>query len=225
MNDVKIINNFLDEEDIVFLTKYIDKNYLDTEKFRQRTGIAFGKGLAFRAVFPDEKPASMFKELETVLNKYSYKFIEECKLFFPDQGDIFFQGFSVTRLSEDIQLRIHSDVHYGLKDFLVYSGIFYLNDDYEGGEIAFLDNYDITEKDYVPHPVTGEKVLFPLYEDHLGGFVYKPKRGDLVIFPSLKYHGGKVISGGHRDSIILWATLNKSYEFEGFDSDRVIRQD
>ena len=58
-----------------------------------------------------------------------------------------------------------------------------------------------------------------------GGFVYKPNSGDLVIFPSLKYHGGKVISGGHRDSIILWASLNKSYEFEGFDSDRVIRQD
>ncbi len=225
MNDVKIINNFIDEEDIIFFTNYIDKNYLDTEKFRHRTGVAFGKGLAARAVFPDEKPASMFKELEEILNKYSHKFIEECKAFFSDQRDLFFYGASVTRLSEDIQLRIHVDIHHDLEDLLVYSGIFYLNDDYKGGEIAFLDNYNITEKDYIQYPNSDERVLFPLYEDSLGGFVYKPKRGDMVIFPALKYHGGKLISEGHRDSVILWATLDKKYEFEGFDSDRIIKQD
>lgn len=221
LTDVKVINNFIEKQDIDFFTNYIDENYLDESKFRHRVGLAFNKGLAARAVFPDEKPASLFKELKPLIDKYSVKFIEECRSFYSDDRDIYFYGVSVTRLSKDIQIRIHQDIHNDFVD-LLYSGILYLNDDYEGGEVTFLDNYTVREKDYIDYPGSDQKVIFPLYDDSLGGAVYKPKRGDLVILPALKYHGGKVISSGNRDSIILWTTLNKQYEFEGFESDRVI---
>lgn len=221
MNDVKIINNFISKEDISFLTDYLDNNYLDQNKFRHRVGVAFNKGLAARAVFPDEKPASMFKELEHVINKYSNLFINECKNKFLDKRNILFYGVSLTRLSKDIQLRIHQDIHHDFVD-LLYAGVIYLNDNYEGGEIVFLDDYKLREQDYVDYKGMSEKIIFPKYEDSLGGFVYKPKAGDLVLFPATKYHGGKVVSEGTRDSLILWCTLNKKYEFEGFDSNRII---
>lgn len=221
MDDVKIIKNFVDEKDIVFLTQYINNNYMNTDKFKHRTGVAFNKGLAARAIFPDEKPASMFKELENVIGKYSNKFIKECKNLFSDNRDILFYGVSITRLGKDIQIRIHQDIHNDFVD-LIYSGILYLNDNYDGGELVFLNDYIVKDEDYLIYPGTNKKILFPIYKDELGGLIYKPQKGDMVIFPSLKYHGGKMVINGNRDSIILWSTLNKEYEFEGFDSNRVI---
>lgn len=221
MDDVKIINNFVEEKDIIFLTEYINNNYMNKEKFKHKIGAALNKGLAARAIFPDEKPASMFKELESITNKYANKFIKECKNLFSDNRDILFYGVSITRLSKDVQIRIHQDIHNDFVD-LMYSGILYLNDDYDGGEVIFLNDYIVKDEDYLVYPSTNEKILFPIYKDELGGLVYKPKKGDLVMFPSLKYHGGKIIKEGNRDSIILWSTLSKDYEFQGFNSDRVI---
>ena len=64
MPSLKLFNNFIEKQDIDFLIKWIDNNCHDQKKFRHRVGIAFDKGLAVRAIFPDEKPPSMFKDLE-----------------------------------------------------------------------------------------------------------------------------------------------------------------
>lgn len=208
MDNVKIINNFISEEDISFFRKYIDENGSDKKRFRHRVGLAFDKGLAIRAVFPDEKPPSLYKDISNQVNKYSNLFIESCRKEFFEDRDLYFYGVSITRLSKDIQLRIHQDVH---NDFssLVYSGVLYLNDDYEGGEITFLDSF---------FPIND----FPLYVDEMGGDVYKPKSGDIVLFPSDTWHGGKIVKSGTRDAIIFWCTLEKEYSFAGFDSEVVL---
>jgi hypothetical protein len=223
MDDVKIINNFVSKEDLDFFTKYIDNNWEDTTKFRQRVGMAMNKGIAARAIFPDEKPASLFKDLENVVNKYSKKFIDYSKNEFSDKREVYFYGVSITRLSKDIQIRIHADIHEEFSD-LVYSGVMYLNDNYQGGEITFIDSHEFTEKDIKMDHSKGLLVSFPIYEDSMGGLVYKPKAGDMVIFPSNKLHGGKVVIEGTRDAIVFWSTLSKEYAFEGFDSDRVLKK-
>jgi hypothetical protein len=223
MDDVKIINNFVSKEDLDFFTKYIDDNWEDKTKFRQRVGMANNKGVAARAIFPDEKPASLFKDLEEVVNKYSSKFIQHSKDKFLDEREVYFYGVSITRLSKDIQIRIHADIHEEFSD-LVYSGVMYLNDDYTGGEITFIDSHEFTEKDIKMDYSKGLLVSFPIYEDSMGGLVYKPKAGDMVIFPSNKLHGGKVVIDGTRDAIVFWSTLSKEYAFEGFDSDRVLKK-
>jgi hypothetical protein len=223
MDDVKIINNFVSEEDINFLIKYIDENWEDQTKFRHRVGLANNKGIAVRAIFPDEKPASLFKDLQTVIDKYSKMFIDSSKNEFSDGREVYFYGVSITRLSKDIQIRLHSDVHEEFSD-LVYSGVMYLNDDYEGGEIAFVDKYVATENDLRMDHSKSAMVSFPLYDDSMGGIVYKPKAGDMVIFPSDKPHGGKVVTEGTRDAIVFWSTLSKEYAFEGFDSDRILEK-
>ena len=221
MDDVKIINNFISKEDIETFTKYIDDNWQNQDLFRHRVGLAFNKGLALRAVFPDEKPASLFKELEEIVYRNSEKFISLSKELFSDERDVYFYGVSITRLSKDIQIRIHADVHNYFTD-LLYSGVIYLNDDYEGGEITFLDEYTDREDDFKFDHSKSAMVHFPIYDDSLGGLSYKPKAGDIVIFPSDKLHGGKVVTEGTRDAIVFWSTLAKEYEFEGFDSDRIV---
>lgn len=203
--DVNIINNFISKEDATFFINYIDQNCHDEILFRKRVGVAYNKGLAFRAVFPDEKPPTLFKNIEKEITKYANYFIDEVEKVSLNKN--YFYGVSITRLSKDIQLRIHKDVHNTITS-LSYSGVLYLNDDYEGGEIAFLDEFE-------------PKSIFPLYEKEMGGFCYKPKFGDLVIFPSDKWHGGTRVIEGERYSIIFWATENEEYKFQGFDSEKV----
>lgn len=221
MDDVKIVNNFISKEDIETFTKYIDDNWENQDLFRHRVGLAFNKGLALRAVFPDEKPASLFKELEEIVYRNSEKFLSLSKELFSDERDVYFYGVSITRLSEDIQIRIHKDVHNYFTD-LLYSGVVYLNDDYDGGEITFLDNYEPRAEDIKFDHSKSANIEFALYDDSLGGFSYKPKAGDMVIFPADKLHGGKRVTRGTRDAIVFWSTLAKDYEFEGFDSDRIV---
>lgn len=208
MPSVKIFNNFIDQKDIDFLINWIDTNAENQDKFRHRIGLAFNKGLAVRAVFPDEKPPNIFKDLEDVITRCSNKFMQIQKEHMNDGKDHYFYGVSVTRLSQDIQLRIHQDVH---NDFstLSYSGVLYLNDNYEGGEASFL-------KDFVPMSD------FPLYDDSMGGVSFKPKAGDFSIFPSDMWHGGKKVVSGDRYAVIFWATTDKEYEFAGFDSDKIL---
>jgi hypothetical protein len=208
MPSLKLFNNFIEKEDIDFLIKWIDNNCNDQKKFRHRVGIAFDKGLAVRAIFPDEKPPSMFKDLKDVITKASNKFMEIQKEHMNDGKDHYFYGVSITKLSKDIQLRMHQDVH---NDFstLSYSAVLYLNDNYEGGEACFL-------KDFVPFSD------FPLYDDSMNGITFKPSAGDLSIFPSDLWHGGKRVVNGDRYSIIFWSTTEKEYEFAGFDSNKVL---
>jgi len=204
-NDVIIINNFINEKDISFFINYIDNNCDNENLFRKRVGVAYNKGMAFRAVFPDEKPPYLYKEIEKAINKYSKLFINEIDKISKNKN--FFYGVSITKLSEHIHFRIHKDVHNTLTN-LSYSGVLYLNDNYEGGEISFLEDF---------YPTSN----FPLYNKEMGGFCYKPKKSDMVIFPSDKWHGGTKIVGGHRYSIIFWSTEDKKYEFQGFDSKTV----
>lgn len=206
MNEnVHIVNNFITEKDADFFINYIDKNCDNELLFRKRIGVAHKKGLAFRAVFPDEKPPTRFKNIEKEITKYANLFINEIEKISLNKN--YFYGVSITRLSKDIQLRIHKDVHNTITS-LSYSGVLYLNDNYLGGEIAFLDKFK-------------PESIFPLYEKEMGGFCYKPKFGDLVIFPSDKWHGGTRVEDGYRYSIIFWSTENENYKFKGFDSEIV----
>ena len=47
--------------------------------FRKRIGVAHGEGAAYRAVFPDEKPATLFKDLEIYKDSQDPKIKEKLK--------------------------------------------------------------------------------------------------------------------------------------------------
>ena len=208
MDKLKRVEDFISKEDADFFIDWIDINGTDKDKFRHRVGVAFGKGLAIRAVFPDEKPATMFKDIEEICLKYADKFMSVQNEVLPSEIPQYFYGFSLTRLSEDIQLRIHQDMH-GEFSSLSYSGVLYLNDNYEGGEATFLE-------EFVPES------FFPLYEDSMEGVCFKPKAREISLFPADLWHGGKKIESGNKYAIIFWATSDETRAFEGFDSDRVL---
>lgn len=213
---IKVFNNFISKEDSKFLINWTDANAEDQKKFRHRTGVAYNKGLAVRCAFPDEKPPFWFKELKEIVDKYSKKFIDTVKDNYDITEELYFYGVSITRLSEDIQLRIHKDVH---NDFssLSWSCVVYLNDDYKDGEVAFVKDLDKNK-----FPTSEYDPNFHLYVDGEEAYVYKPIAGDAIVFPADQWHGGRQITKGTKYALILWLVREKEYSFEGFDSDRVL---
>lgn len=215
MDKIKIINNFIEEEDAIFLIDWIDKNSHKDNLFRKRIGVAFNEGIALRAVFPDEKAPNLFKDLENVINKYSKKFIKFLNDEYNLKENLYFYGVSITKLSEGIQLRMHQDIHNSFAS-LNWSCVIYLNEDYFGGEVAFVN--DFNQKEFISSEYDSN---FYLYSDKNNGFVFKPRSFDAVVFPANQWHGGKKINSGTKYAIILWSVKEKEYEFEGFESERI----
>lgn len=96
-----------------------------------------------------------------------------------------FKSFSLAKYTEGGRMNYHTDFQ---QDRVHFPGIkfhttclFYLNDDYEGGEISFaiLNDSNTAIIDY---------------------FEYKPKQGDVLIFPSKDpfFHGVKPITKGNK---------------------------
>jgi len=95
-------------------------------------------------------------------------------------------------LEKDYTIGVHTDWHDhrkdepGPKQILTYT--IYINDDYEGGEIDFVDE------------ATGNLI------------VYKPKRGDVTVFPSGRpyWHGARAVTGGSNKVFIRTFGLYRS---------------
>ena len=200
MDSVKIVKNFITNSDIDIYRNYIDK-YKETPSFRKNSSRLNGLGTAYRAIFPEEKDVSQHLEILPITKKYSDLFIAECKKFFNDDRELYFYGTSITRLSEEIQLRIHQDIH-PAGDHISYSGVLYLNRDYSGGDILFFDDFPPQAEDD-----------FTVYTDDMkDAFIYNQQAGDMVIFHPHLWHGSTKVHEGWRDAVVFWCTSEKDYE-------------
>lgn len=204
--------SFIDKEDCDFMISWIDKNCYNKDLFSTRVGIAYNEGQAFRAVFPDAKPATLFKELKPWVDKYSEKFKKILKEQY-DEENLYYYGISITKLTAGIQLRIHNDVHND-HSTLTYSCVALLNDNYAGGEMVFVNNDTDLSFDQ-------ENINFPLKKHWMDSFVLKPEAGGAVFFKADQLHAGEKITEGERYAVILWTVKEKENEFKGFDSDFV----
>lgn len=111
----------------------------------------------------------------------------------------YFEGnefLTVDKRVPGMSLPIHRDIptgtytnHHGLDDgktAITISGIFYWNDNFEGGEIKFTDellNNELQEESILKDP-----------------FIYKPVAGDFIVFPSYLYHEILPVISGERYS-------------------------
>ena len=203
MPDIKVIPNTVSKEDIQTLIAYIDDNCENPDIFRKQSGIAHKEGLAYRSIFPMEKDPDIYdKKVLDILAKYSKIFIDEAKRHYEYDKPLYMEAVSLTKLTPGIQLRIHRDIHNLTPT--VFSGMLYLNDDFEGGEIVFLDEYT-------------RESGFDLYKEDGTGLIHPPAAGELVIFKASQFHGSRKVQGKTRYAIALWSTSSRMLSFKGFD--------
>lgn len=177
---IKVIENFISEKDAAEFISYISDNHLNNYKFTLGRKAAELGNLRYQANIPEFSSLSDHEEVIDLIKKYCDKFLEECYDFFKDDFKLYMTAFWMTRFEKNTKLPFHNDNHEGA-EHLFRSGVIYLNDDYDGGYLKFLD-HDLT---------------------------YKPKRLSLVIFDSEYVHEITDIVSGVRMALPLWATKDQ----------------
>jgi hypothetical protein len=180
MNQIKIINNFLTEEQCSFYISYIDNNlhkFLKTDQTK-RYGLLFGKDLAHKEKSsPTLDPISDIRD--TVLELF--RSVEKTIRFETVvKEDLYVCSFFMAKQIPGSFIPLHYDTDNNSNNHFKYGGVIYLNDMVDGGTLDF-----------------------PML-----GYSYLPKAGDLVIFPSHgeeHSHEVKMINSD-RYSLPIWVT-------------------
>jgi aspartyl/asparaginyl beta-hydroxylase (cupin superfamily) len=174
---VKLIRDFVSQEDSDILIDYIQKNYLDDKRFYTPKKTQMKKKFRYESHVPEMHTFSSHPEIIDILKKYSDKFLFECRNFFKDKEDIYLTAQWLTMLGEGTKLPAHVDNHEDA-EHLFRSGVMYLNDDFDGGYLRFL-NEDLT---------------------------IKPEKLSMVIFESTQLHEITPVLSGLRIAMPIWAT-------------------
>jgi hypothetical protein len=199
--DIKIINNFISDSEAREWVDYIDKHCEDPKIFTKHIGQAYDRGDVYRSNVPNDFAPSVHpKPLMEKLYDYARRAETVFREYYKYNGKpLYIEGISLTKLTPGLQLRMHKDQH-GIHP-TVCSSVLYLNDDFEGGKIAYLSEFE-------------RKSNFDLYTEDLGGFVYDPVPGDITIFPSQTWHGTTEVTSGSRYAIVIWHTTAKAFSLE-----------
>lgn len=179
---VKIIDNFISEEDAKVFYDYMTKNHKNRDKFPATRGEIQKGRYRYEANIPETVSISAHLEIKDLIKKYSDKVVEEFKLFFGIET-LYPSGFWMTILGLDTRLPWHKDNHIH-SEHTSHSAVIYLNDDYDGG---FLQFHDLD-------------------------FTYKPKKLSVVIFSAEDVHRITRVRKGLRYALPVWATMDHEYD-------------
>ena len=173
-SQVKAIYEFILKNDVLFSNPIFTAG--------QQIPDFIGTTIPFKRL--DNNSAEMFgiKQFLNTVRFYTQRIIHEKsrELHIPDNTEL-------VKWTEGREMSVHSDNSWpdGNQEnhptsFRTWSGIFYINDDYEGGEIEF-----------------------PLKK-----YSYKPRANSLVVFPSTNeyLHGVKKITKGTSYTVAIWFT-------------------
>ena len=180
---INVVENFITLEDANILESYIRDNCSDKNRFYTPIRHRVENKIRYESHIPERNKFSDHPEVLDLLKKYSYKFLEECNLFFKDDEDLYLASLFMLMLGPGSILTEHADNHKGA-EHLFRSGIIYLNEDFDGGHLDFLNRDTII----------------------------KPKMLSLVIFDSKEVHRITEVLSGARISIPIWATKIKEKE-------------
>jgi len=164
---IKIINNFITEDDCDYIVGIL--NGLDVFNLLESRGPSKVRIMRFKN-----------KDLNEIVEEYAIKTKKEIENFFKIQNSIVSDyGAFISKQGYSMDAHIDTINDYGLFDYLKYSSVLYLNEEFDGGDI------------YFPNV----------------NFSYSPKKGDLIIFPAndLEYmHGVSKINTGSRHTLAYW---------------------
>jgi hypothetical protein len=180
--DLRIVDNFISDEDADFFIEYIIKNHHNENKFPPTRGaIEFGRH-RYEANIPETVPLKNHEEIVDKIKFYSNKVLQEFRDLY-NETELYTSAFWLAELGKDTKLPFHSDNHY-MSEHLYRSCVIYLNEDYEGGYIRFKD--------------------IPL--------TYKPKKFSAIFFKADMVHEITKIKNGIRFALPVWASIDKKWD-------------
>lgn len=141
---IKIIPNFVSDEDCQIAIDTIDKFYAkgNLQEFNQNMDVL---------VVPDTAPDGV-----KIIKKYSDLLLDVHKEFHGWKSSLYTIEGWLSLWESGMSAGVHTDAHDGY-EYTIFSSVLYLNDgsEYEGGEI-FFPNQGLTYK-----PNKGDAVIFP----------------------------------------------------------------
>jgi hypothetical protein len=157
MKEIKIIQNFLNEEECQFYIDYINKNIqkITFHESIKRYHLAFGKEKAWSSVHEN---LDIVSEIKKELALLFLKIERAVKKITDSKKDLFVSSLYITKQISGASVGLHSDTNNDIDPHIKYSTLLYLNT--------------------MKQPDSGI-LNFPNI-----GYSYSPKMGDLLIFPS-----------------------------------------
>jgi len=191
MHMIKVIPNFIDEELIDPIIKYIDENQekLTKSKTQKRFQLKLGRDLWHDDSYTD---LSLLGPLEDwIVKTYWPKVIDTIKALYNEDSDLYVASFWLAKQISGAVVSLHEDTDSGYNTHFKWSGILYLNEVPSGGVLEF-PNLD---------------------------YKHLPKRGDLLLFPS--FYGGEYAHEvkeiyNDRYSMPIWITEDKSFDLSEY---------
>jgi hypothetical protein len=188
MNPIKIIKNFISENEIQSMVDYINQleanslNEFTLSQNEKRRTVKFGNDLFHN---DSRKDLDLLSEKRNQIKEYLNLVIEKTKNIFSYSDDLYVCSFWLAKQYPGASIPGHEDTDGLNNTHFRYSAILYLNELSSGGEISFL-NFD---------------------------YSYKPKAGDLVIFPTYGTgHHAVLEIPEKRYSIPIWMTNDKNFD-------------
>lgn len=186
MDDIKIINNFLTQDQCNFYINYIDSNlhkFLKTD-VTKRYGLLFGKDLAHK-----EKSNHNLDLIEDIKEDISNLFnsVEKTvKEVVGINNDLYVCSFFMAKQVQGSFIPLHYDTDNDSNNHFKYGGVIYLNTMTDGGSLDF-----------------------PML-----GYSYSPQAGDLVMFPShgQRYSHEVKLINEDRYSLPIWVTEDPEWK-------------
>lgn len=187
-NGIFVEKNVFDENQVQTMYEFLINNdeLFDDPHFTEGQQIKdfIGSTIPFKRINADSEKKYKIKQFLNIVRFFTQNVIHNKtgQLHIPDNTEL-------VKWKKGREMSVHSDNSWpdGNKlnhptSFRTWSGIFYINDNYEGGEIEF------PSKD----------------------FIYKPESNSLVVFPSTSeyLHGVKKIIEGTRYTVAIWFTQN-----------------
>jgi hypothetical protein len=188
INNIKVIENFMSEEDMKFFRHYndylLENKYDKFIKFYEgkRPVLSFGKDLYHKE--RSHLTLDVVKEKEAEIRGLFSDVTNKIKEVFNDEDELYVCSLWIAKQEPGAEVEIHEDTDGGVNTHFKYSCILYLNTLSSGGELVF------TDLDYT----------------------YKPKAGDLVVFES-QTTGRHMVPEipEERYTIPMWITADKDF--------------
>jgi len=184
MEPVKLLKNYISNEDAQSIIDYIDKNQnsFTTGPKKLKFTKKFGKDNVHKL---SQEIVSGIDEIDKEIKSIVSLAKESISDHFQDTEDFYLSGIWLTKQLPGAEVVIHQDTDGGNNNHLVYSAILYLSNNHKSSPLEFsLLNLSIV-----------------------------PELGDLVIFRSCEVHEVKAIDE-ERYAIPMWFTTDKNYELK-----------